>query len=122
MAGNLGFLETLLGGIQDAVTRSVLKQILTEVVKFQRFGPIGHQDPTEVGARVYLGSTTTSSSNTEFSILHGLGRIPYFALPVIPLDSSGAQSVRLVTARVADNQRVYFRSDSTSAPLFLMVE
>ena len=119
---SLGFLETLLNGLTDATTKSILKQVFTELVKFEKFGPIAHQEPTQIGARVYLESTTADASTTEFSIAHGLGRAPYFALQVLPLDSSGAQLVPLVVSRVADVQRVYFRSTSTSAVFFLMAE
>ena len=109
-------------GLTDAASRSVLKQAFTELVKFERFGPAVHQEPTQIGARVYVESTSPASSNTEFSILHGLGRAPYLALKCLPLDSTGYQDIPLVTSRIADAQRVYLRSASTSTPFFLMIE
>ena len=119
---SLGFLETLLGGIPDLTLRRVLKQVVIELVRFQRFGPVEHQEPPHVGARVYVTSTTAAASTTEFSITHGLGRAPYLAIPVLPLDVEGAQYVPLTVSRVADAQRVYLRSSSTSAPIYLMLE
>jgi len=118
----LGFVETLLNGLPDATTKVVLKQVFTEILKFERFGPLLHQEPTQVGQRVYLESTTPSTADKEFSIVHGLGRPPYLAVKVLPLDSSGYEDVPLINSRSADAQRLYLRSTSSRAAFFLMVE
>ena len=119
---SLGFLETLLNGLSDLTSRVILKQCFTELIKNERWGPVAHQTPTQMGARIYVDSTTPASSNTEFSILHGLGRAPYVVVKVLALDSTGNQDVPLVNSRVADAMRIYLRSPSTSAAFSLMVE
>lgn len=118
---SLGFIESLLGSLPDPVTRNVLQQIFRETLRFTRFGSISHQQPTQFGAQIYLQSTTASSTN-EFSILHGLGRAPYLGMLVLPLDSTGARNLTLTISRVADAQRIYLRSETTSAPFVLMIE
>lgn len=82
----------------------------------------------EVGRRsknfqwYWLQGTTSSNANTEFSIPHGLGKIPNVLIPVLPLNEVGAQLVPLQISRAADNFRVYLKSSSTSAPITILVE
>ena len=119
---NLGNLESLLGPLEDTIRR-VLLQVLRALVPNQRFGPVEHQTKSENFQAYYLTSTTAASTGTEFSILHGMGRIPYLAIPILPLDSTGLEIVRLRATRVADAQRVYLQApDTTSALVALLVE
>lgn len=88
---------------------------------FAQFGPAVHQDKA-TNFQAYFLQSTTASSTGEFSIVHGLGRAPYLAIPVLPLDSSGAVLPPLEVSRAADDQRVYLRSTMTNTPFFLLVE
>src|SRR3990167_10707918 len=90
-----------------------------------KFGPPDHQTKSESFQAYYVRSTTASTSNDEFSILHGMGRIPYAGVPVLDLGSTGERLLGLTVTRAADAQRVYFRSTSVSTPfvfLFLLYE
>lgn len=69
----------------------------------------------------YTSGTTSSNAGEEFSIAHGLGVVPSYLLPVLPLDEVGAQIVPVQVTKAADNRRVYLRSSSTSAALTVLV-
>lgn len=116
-----GYVDSLLGGIE-----ADLKRVLTEAFRYVlpngRFGPVSHQAKSESFQAYMLLSTTTASSNTEFSILHGMGRAPYTAVQVLDLGTSGGQWVPLTVSRPADAQRVYLRSPSTAAPFSILAE
>lgn len=116
-----GFAEALLGGLEADI-----KRVLTELVRYvlpnNKFGPPDHQTKSESFQAYYVRSTTASTSNDEFSILHGMGRTPYAAMPMLDLGSTGGQLIGLTITRAADAQRVYFRSTSVSAPFVLLLE
>jgi len=115
-----GELEALLGGLDQAI-RAVLLRVVRALVPNLRFGPADHQVKSENFQAYYLESTTAAST-AEFSVLHGLGRTPYLAVPVLRLDSTAQQVVPLEVPRVADGQRVYLKSTSTSALFTILVE
>lgn len=70
----------------------------------------------------WVQGTTPAVANTEFSIAHGLQKVPNIILPVVPLSEVGAQMVPLQISRAADAYRVYLKSSSTSAAITLLVE
>ena len=117
-----GFAESLLGGVEPG-----LKRVLTELVRYvlpnSRFGPVDHQTKSESFQAYYVNSTTASSTG-EFNIVHGMGRVPYLALAVLPLDSSLTAFPVLRVTRPADGQRVYLKADpgSTNTPFTLLLE
>ena len=117
-----GFAEALLGGLEADV-----KRVLTELVRYVlpngKFGPPdSHQTKSESFQAYWLKSTTASTASDEFSVIHGMGRTPYLALPCLDLTSSGGQAITLTVSRPADGQRIYFRSPSTAAPVVVLVE
>ena len=116
-----GYVESLLGGLPPE-----LKKAQTEIFRYVlpngRFGPVSHQTKSENFSAVYVASTTAAVANTEFSIVHGLGRTPYLVIPVLPLDVVGGTVVRLQVSRAADASRVYLRSPDTSAVIALYLE
>ncbi len=74
-------------------------------------------------AQWYLRSATTpASSNTEFTIAHGLGAAPIAIYPALFLDQVNSQIVPLKVTRAADASRVYLSSPSTSAVFFCWIE
>lgn len=86
-----------------------------------KFGPVEHQEKSESFQAYYLTSTTAGSTG-EFSILHGMGRTPYMAVPVLALNQAGATVPRLEVSRVADDQRVYLKSVDLNHPFNILVE
>jgi hypothetical protein len=116
------FIESLLGGVE-----ANLKRVLTEAFRYAlpngRFGPVENQTKSESFQAYYMVSTTASDTG-EFSIVHGMGRVPYLAIPVLPVDSSGTVLPVLQTTRPADGQRLYFKAHagSTGLPFALLVE
>jgi hypothetical protein len=115
------YVESLFGPL-PADQRSVWKRVWDYVLNGLQFGPVSHQSRATNFQAYWLTGTTHETANMEFSIEHGLGRTPYLAIPVLPLDSVGAQAVGLVVTRSADAYRVYLRSASTSAAVALLVE
>lgn len=119
---SFGFVESLLGGLEATIKRPLL-EAFRYVVSNGRFGPAAHQTKSESFQAYYLESTSADSTS-EFSILHGMGRTPYLAVPVLPLDLVGARTIPLEVTRAADAQRVYVKTEagSTSAPFVMLVE
>lgn len=116
-----GYAESLFGGLATDIKR-VFTEYSRYVLPNGRFGPVTHQGKSENFQAYYVLSTTASTANDEFSVVHGLGRTPYLAIQVLPLDQIGAKQVRLEVTRAADGQRAYFRSPEVSAPLALLLE
>lgn len=115
------YVESLLGQL-GTDQRQVFKRVFDYILTNLRFGPPAHQVRADNHQSYYLTSTTAAVANTEFSVLHGLGRTPYVAIPVLPLDAVGAKMVPLTVTRAADASRVYLSSSSTSAAVWLLVE
>lgn len=116
-----GYVESLLGPFPPEAKKA-LTEIFRYVLPNGRFGPISHQAKTESFQAYYSTATTPSTANTEFSILHGMGRVPYVVVPVLPLDVVGGAVVRLQVTRAADAMRVYLRSPDTSASIAVYLE
>lgn len=116
-----GYTETLLNSLPEGVKGPVttaFRHVLDNL-------SIGAPDDTKraVNFRWYRFETTTSSvADTEFSIHHGNGSIPLVCWPVLFLQSSGGQVVRLHVTRPADAQRVYLSSPDTSAAVSVLME
>jgi len=70
----------------------------------------------------WFSVTTSSNANEEFSIAHGLQRVPSVIIPVLPLNAVGGRLVDLQVSRAADANRIYLKSPSTSAPITVLVE
>lgn len=117
----LGHIESLLG-VLPPDTRRVFREMYRLVLRELRIGPVSHQAKAENFNAYLVLSTTTSSSNTEFSIEHGMGVTPHLAIPVFALDSTGGTFGGLTVSRAADASRIYLRATSTSTPFALFVE
>lgn len=117
-----GYVESLVGGLQ-AETKRALVEVFRYVLPNGRFGPVEHQTKSE-SFQAYWVTSTTASSTGEFSVVHGMGRVPYLALPVLALDQIGSRTVPLTVTRAADSQRIYLKTESgfTNAPFSLLVE
>lgn len=117
------YLKSLFGGLP-----ADLKLALTRAGEYildrnLRFGPVEHQGRTENFAGVYLTSTTAAVTNTEFSIVHGLGTAPNVYFQVGKPNAVNSQWVGdLRVTRAADGNRLYFASASTGLVFSLYVE
>lgn len=119
---SIGFVESLIGGLAADVKRPLL-EAFRYILPNARFGPVEHQAKAESFQGYYL-SSTSATSTSEFSVVHGLGRTPYLCVPVLPLDLVGARTIPLTVTRAADGSRVYLKTEagSTSAPFSIYVE
>lgn len=115
------YVKSLLGSLQADIKKA-LGEAFTYVLGNLRFGAVEHQTRATNFQAYWLTGTTSSNASQEFSIAHGLGRIPMVAFPVLPLDQVGVQFVTLQVSRAADAQRIYLKSASTSVALALLVE
>lgn len=112
---------SLLGGL-DASIKRVFTDIFQQLIPNWRFGPVSHQAKSENFQAYYVTSTTSSTANDEFSVVHGMGRTPYILVPVLPLDQVNAKTVRLQVSKAADNNRVYLKSPEASAVVYFLLE
>jgi len=118
---NASYVESLMGGL-DRDLRAAFKRVFDYVLNNLRFGVAAHQVRAENLQAYYLTSTTPGTANEEFSIVHGLGVTPHLIIPVVPADKVGAAIVNVQVTRAADASRVYLRSPSTAAQVWLLVE
>lgn len=118
---DIGYIRGLLVGIKDETTRRILTTAYEYVLGNLRFGAPDHQTRAE-NFQIYFLNATTPSSTGEFSIAHGLGMTPKYAIPLVELDRPGAMIVPLEVSRAADANRIYLKSTSTGAPILLLVE
>lgn len=100
-----------------------MTEVLRALVPFLRFGPVDHQTKAENFASFTVVSTTATST-AEFSVVHGMGRAPYRAMPVLDLNSSGMETIPLRVTRPADASRLYLKTSagSTGAVFALQLE
>ena len=116
-----GYIESLLNALPDDVKTPVTQAFRHVMDNLS----LGLPDPAKraTNFRWYRFDATTSSvANTEFSIHHGQGSLPLVCWPVMFLDSSGGQVVRLKVTKPADAQRIYLSSPDTSASISMLAE
>jgi hypothetical protein len=121
---DLSSLLSKLSGL-DAPIKKAFTSLFTELVPDIRFGhPTGDnaKDAAKNFGGGFFQGTTHATPNTEFSITHGFGRVPYLAIPVLPLDQVNSQIVPLKVTQAADNKRVYFSSSEASAAFTVFIE
>jgi hypothetical protein len=116
-----GYVESLINALPDSVKNGVTQAFRYVLDNLSIGAPESAKRATNF--RWYRFDTTTSSvANVEFSIKHGQGAIPLVCWPVMFLDSSGGQVVRLKVTRPADVQRIYLSSPDTSASVSILAE
>ena len=116
-------MRTLLAGIQDPTTRTVLEQVFEYTYGNLRLGEPAHQTRAVNGQFYWLQSTTASDTN-EFSVVHGLTTPPAFAWLVLDSNRVGDTLPLITISRVADSRRVYFKAaaGSTNMPFTILVQ
>lgn len=118
---NLGYLESLLNALPDGV-KGPVTAAFREMAKNLA---IGLPDDTKKATNfrwTRFDTVTSSIANTEFSVHHGVGSVPLVCWPVLFLDSTGGQVVRLKVTRPADAQRIYLSSPDTGASVSILAE
>jgi len=118
---NPAYIESLTGGLEPPL-KLAFKRCFDYVLRNLRLGPVVHQTRTENLQAYYLTGTTPAVAGQEFSIAHGLARVPYVLIPVLALDAIGQEIVPLRVTRAADESRIYLSSSAVSAALAVMVE
>lgn len=116
-----GYVKQLLNGIEDSRTRQALDLVLTEVLDNMTLGPVEDMRRAINGQSYFFQATTPSTANTEFSVQHGQGQVPLWVRGILPTDAVNAQMVPMTVSRAADEQRLYLKSSSTSATVFVEV-
>ncbi len=115
---NKGYISQLLNGLPLEL-RAPLQTAFHYVMDNWRFGDRARAE----NAQLYrFSSTTAATANQEFTIAHGLGYVPHLLIPTLDLSSTGGQTVSLRVSRVADGERIYLASASTSVPFQCYVE
>ena len=115
------YIKSLFGATPESVKKAA-DQAFTYLLGNLKLGPLDVNRRSLNFQWYWLQGTTASAANTEFSVAHGLGRIPSVILPVLPLDQVGGQIVPLQVSRAADVNRLYLKSTSTSAAFTILVE
>jgi hypothetical protein len=118
---NPGYIEVLVGNL-PAEHKGAWKRVMDYLLRNLRFGPVANQARTENFQAYYLTGTTASVANQEFSVAHGLGRVPYVLIPVLALESVNQTLPPLTVSRAADEFRVYLKCATASAAFAVMVE
>jgi hypothetical protein len=114
-------IEALCGGLTPD-QRRVLKAIFDYLLTNLRFGQPVTAQRAENWQAYYLEGRTPAVANTPFDLAHGLASAPYLAVPVLSLQTVGAQLVPLTVTRAADANRIYLQSSAADAPFMLLVE
>ncbi len=120
---DIGYVRGLLRGVKDLPTRNALEQIFEHVLGNLRWG-VPENQTRAVNGQWYWQSSTTATSTSEFSILHGLPDKPAYAIPVLELDKPGSKAGFLTVSRAADGKRFYVKADagSTGVPFTVLIE
>lgn len=118
---SLGAIESELNGVPTDI-RTRLVSAFREVLRMR----VGRPDVTKaVRAENFSGGLvpgrTAASAGDEFSIEHGLGRVPYVVDLKLPLVVN-MQTVQLIVSRAPDDRRCYFTSPDEDAPFLVYVE
>lgn len=115
------YVQSLFGGVAEDVKKAAVAAF-RYVLDNLKLGPFNEGRRALNFQWYWFSGTTAANAGDEFSIAHGMGRIPMVVLPVLPLDQVGSQIVPLRVSRAADVNRMYFTSSSTSAAFAVLVE
>ncbi len=120
---DLGYIKSLLRGIPDLQTRNALDQAFTHILGNLRFG-VPENQTRAVNGQWYWQSSTTATSTSEFSLLHGLPDKPAYGIVVLELDKPGSKAGFLTVSKAADGKRIYLKADagSTGVPFTVLIE
>lgn len=115
------YVKSLFGGVEAEVKKAA-DAAFTYVLANLKLGPFNEGRRALNFQWYWFTGTTAANAGQEFSIAHGMGRIPMVVIPILPLDQVNAQIVPLQVSRAADVNRIYLTSSSTSAAFAVLVE
>jgi hypothetical protein len=115
------YIKSLFGNTPDSVKRAA-EQAFTYLLGNLSLGAPDEARRSNNFQWYWFSGTTSSNANQEFSIAHGLGKIPNVVIPVLAVNEVGARLVDLQVSRAADANRIYLKSSSTSAAIKVLVE
>ena len=118
---DIAYIKSVFGSTPDAVKKAA-DQAFTYLLGNLTLGAPEEARRSKNFQWYWFSGTTSSVANTEFSIQHGLQKVPNVIIPVLPLSQVGAQIVPLQISRAADANRIYLKSSSTSAAFTVLVE
>lgn len=118
---DIAYIKSLFGSTPEAVKKAA-EAAFTYVLGNLTLGAPDEARRSKNFQWYWFSGTTSSVANREFSIAHGLGKVPNVVIPVLPVSQVGAQFVPLTVSRAADVNRIYLTSSSTSAAFMLLVE
>ncbi len=106
-----GYVAQILNAL-DADVRKVLTQAFDYVM---RENSLGEATKAENFAWYRITGVTSTSANTEFSVVHGMSAAPAKLIPYLDLSVVNAQLPELTVSRAPDARRVYLKSPSVGA-------
>lgn len=118
---DIAYIKSMFGNTPDAVKKAA-EQAFTYLLGNLTLGAPEEARRAKNFQWYWFSATTSSNANEEFSIAHGLGRVPAVIQPVLNLNSVGSRLVDLQVSRAADMNRIYLKSPSTSAAITVLVE
>ena len=118
---DIAYIKSIFGSTPDAVKKAA-EQAFTYVLGNLTLGAPENDRRAKNFQWYWFSGVTSSNANQEFSIAHGLQRVPAVVIPVLPLGQVGASLVPLQVSRAADVNRIYLQSSSTSAAFTVLVE
>ena len=117
---NIGYIDSVLGALPKE-QKAPLKSAFEHVMRDASLGAFeSGTRPPNLNA-VWREGTTSTTANQEVSIVHGLGRTPTYAIPIVSLATVNSQTPVVSVPRAADGTRVYLASASTNVSFAVLV-
>jgi len=118
---DIGQIKASVGGVPSEIKKALIDSF-TYVLNDIRVGLPGHQKRATNLRWTQINGTTHTTANTEFSVVHGLGRVPVVIFPALDLSAVNGTMPTLTVSRAADAMRMYLTSASTGAAFTVFVE
>jgi len=113
-----GYVTTILNAL-DADIRKVIDQAFQYVM---REYSLGAATKAENFAWYRVDGVTSTSANTEFSVVHGMSGAPAKFIPFLDLSVINATLPELTVSRAPDARRIYLKSPQTGASFMAYLE
>ncbi len=116
-----GQVKALIGGLEGDIKKA-LTQVFEYVLVDIRVGLPGHLRRSTNLRWVQLDGVTSSTPGQEFTVAHGLRRIPAVIFPALDVSGVNRTMPDLTVSRAADANRLYFTSTVGNASFTIFVE
>ena len=115
------YVKSLLGGVEPSL-KAVLSSIIEYILGNLRTGPLSLTTRRAENFQWYYYEATTAAADVEFTVEHGLQRVPFTLIPHLNLQTPGAKLIRLTVTRAPDTRRIYLSSPDADAPCSFWLE